>query len=143
MVKKASNTAVDNVDNETKADKIESSNSEEGSSDSEPDDKNENKSDKKLTKKNTNLFLSALEGGTKQRISLIKLLFDTKPKYVLLYDSQLWFVRQLEIFKVIFYQLQMRIYFLMYTNSSEEQRYLTSIRTEKESFEILIREKAV
>lgn len=99
-------------------------------------------SDAKVDRKNTNLFLSALEGGTKQKISLIKLLYDTQPKYIILYDSQLWFVRQIEVMQCLRYKNPMRVYFMMYTNSSEEQRYLTSIRSEKESFEILIREKA-
>lgn len=99
-------------------------------------------SDPNLVQKNTNLFLSALEGGTKQKISLIKLLYDIKPKYIVLYDSQLWFVRQIEVMQCLRYKNPMRVYFMMYTNSSEEQRYLTSIRSEKESFEILIREKA-
>ena len=31
----------------------------------------------------------------------------------------------------------------MYTGSTEEQRYLTTLRREKEAFEYLIREKAV
>ncbi len=31
----------------------------------------------------------------------------------------------------------------MYTGSTEEQRYLTTLRKEKEAFEYLIREKAV
>jgi len=31
----------------------------------------------------------------------------------------------------------------MYENSVEEQRYLSSLRKEKEAFEMLIREKAV
>ena len=37
----------------------------------------------------------------------------------------------------------LRVYFLMYENSVEEQRYLSSLRKEKEAFEMLIREKAV
>ena len=94
-------------------------------------------------KKNTNIFISAYEGGTKQKISLLKLLHETTPKYVILYDIQLWFVRQLEIYKALHFQKPMRIYVLMYLNSSEEQRYLTSVRSEKESFEILIKQKAV
>ena len=110
------------------------------SSDSNSD--NEDKTTEKK-KQNTNLFLSAFVGGAKQRISLIKLLFATKPRYVILYDSELWFVRQLEVYQTIHYSAPMRIYFLMYKNSCEEQKYLTSIRTEKESFEILIKEKAV
>lgn len=42
------------------------------------------------TLKNTNLFLSAYGGGPRQKTSLIKLLHDVKPKYVILYDSELW-----------------------------------------------------
>jgi DNA excision repair protein ERCC-4 len=37
----------------------------------------------------------------------------------------------------------LRVYFLMYTGSVEEQRYLTTLRKEKEAFEFLIKEKAV
>ena len=92
---------------------------------------------------NTNLFLSAYSGGVKQKMSLIRLLNEIKPKYVILYDCELRFVRQLEVFKLINYQLPLRVYLLMYSNSCEEQRYLTSIRCEKESFELLIKEKAV
>ncbi len=44
----------------------------------------------KKTLKNTNLFLSAYGGGPRQKTSLIKLLYDVKPKYVILYDSELW-----------------------------------------------------
>lgn len=92
---------------------------------------------------NTNIFLSPYSGGAKQRISLIKLLNEIKPKYVILFDCELRFVRQLEVYKVINYELPLRVYFFMYSNSCEEQRYLTSIRREKEAFEILIKEKAV
>ncbi len=37
----------------------------------------------------------------------------------------------------------LRVYFLMYAASTEEQRFLTTLRKEKEAFEFLIREKAV
>lgn len=37
----------------------------------------------------------------------------------------------------------LRVYFLMYTGSVEEQRYLTTLRKEKEAFEHLISEKSV
>ncbi|XP_062593307.1 DNA repair endonuclease XPF-like [Saccostrea cucullata] len=36
----------------------------------------------------------------------------------------------------------LRVYFMMYTGSVEEQRYLTTLRMEKEAFEFLIQEKA-
>jgi len=37
----------------------------------------------------------------------------------------------------------LRIYFLLYGKSIEEQRYLLSVKKEKEAFENLVREKAV
>ncbi len=92
---------------------------------------------------NTNVYLSAYSGGSKQKMSLLKLLNDAKPKYIILYDSELRFVRQIEIYKAINHEQPLRVYFFMYSNSVEEQRYLTSIRREKEAFEILIKEKAV
>lgn len=39
--------------------------------------------------------------------------------------------------------LPLRVYFLMFVGSAEEQRYLTNIRKEKDAFEQLIRTKAV
>lgn len=39
--------------------------------------------------------------------------------------------------------LAVRIYFLLYKDSVEEQRYLSRIRKEKDAFERLIREKGV
>lgn len=95
------------------------------------------------TRKNKLVYLCALEDGTKQKVSVLKLMYQIKPKYVILYDTVLWFVRQLEVFKTIHHDIDMRVYFMIYSNSCEEQRYLTSVRCEKESFEILIREKAV
>lgn len=76
---------------------------------------------------NTNIYLSLYSVGAKQRISLIKLLNKIKPKHVILFDCELRFVRQIEVYKVINYELPLRVYFFMYSNSCEEQRYLTSI----------------
>ena len=94
-------------------------------------------------RKNKLVYLCALEDGTKQKISILKLMHQLKPKYLILYDAVLWLVRQIEVYKTLNSNLNLRVYLLMYKNSCEEQRYLTSVRCEKESFEILIREKAV
>ena len=40
-------------------------------------------------------------------------------------------------------ELDVRVYFMIYENSVEEQNYLSLIRKEKEAFERLIREKSV
>ena len=47
-----------------------------------------------------------------------------------------------EVFKANNPGRPLRVYFLTYANSVEEQRYRTSVRREKEAFESLIKEKA-
>ena len=72
-----------------------------------------------------------------------RVLEDLKPRYVILYDCQSAFIRKLETFKASRPGSPLRVYFLMYENSVEEQMYLTSIRQEKDAFEKLIRDKSV
>ncbi|CAG5130690.1 unnamed protein product [Candidula unifasciata] len=67
---------------------------------------------------------------------------EIQPKYVVLYDADISLVRQLEVYKASRPGRPLRVYFLMYKGSVEEQRYLTTLRKEKEAFEYLIREKA-
>ncbi|XP_053221893.1 DNA repair endonuclease XPF [Podarcis raffonei] len=74
--------------------------------------------------------------------ALTRVLHEVAPRYVVLYDAELTFVRQLEIFKASRPGRPLRVYFLIYGGSTEEQRYLTALRKEKEAFEKLIREKA-
>lgn len=49
----------------------------------------------------------------------------------------------MEVYHAVHNEHSVRVYFLFYDASAEEQSYLTSLRREKEAFEILIREKAV
>ena len=53
------------------------------------------------------------------------------------------FVRQVEVYQAVHSENKIRVYFLVYDASAEEQAYLTTLRREKEAFEMLIREKAV
>ncbi|XP_064626071.1 DNA repair endonuclease XPF-like [Lineus longissimus] len=80
--------------------------------------------------------------GCTDPYNLSRTLHEIQPRYVILYDADMIFVRQLEVFKASRPDLPLRVYFLMYTGSTEEQRYLTSLRKEKEAFEYLIKEKA-
>ncbi|NWH73578.1 XPF endonuclease, partial [Piaya cayana] len=73
--------------------------------------------------------------------ALTRVLHEVEPRYVVLYDAELTFVRQLEIYKASRPGKPL-VYFLIYGGSTEEQRYLTTLRKEKEAFEKLIREKA-
>ncbi|NWU98674.1 XPF endonuclease, partial [Upupa epops] len=79
--------------------------------------------------------------GCSDPYALTRVLHEVEPRYVVLYDAELTFVRQLEIFKASRPGKPL-VYFLIYGGSTEEQRYLTTLRKEKEAFEKLIREKA-
>ncbi|XP_052256550.1 DNA repair endonuclease XPF-like [Dreissena polymorpha] len=79
--------------------------------------------------------------GCSDPFSLVRTLGEVQPTYVVLYDPDMEFVRQLEVYRATHPDRPLRVYFLMYVGSVEEQRYLTSLRKEKEAFEYLIREK--
>ncbi|XP_034564439.1 DNA repair endonuclease XPF [Notolabrus celidotus] len=74
--------------------------------------------------------------------SLTRVLHEVEPSFVVLYDVELSFVRQLEVYKAIRPGKPLRVYFLIYGGSTEEQKYLTTLSKEKKAFEHLIREKA-
>ncbi|KAI4798028.1 hypothetical protein KUCAC02_024687 [Chaenocephalus aceratus] len=74
--------------------------------------------------------------------SLTRVLHEVEPSFVVLYDAEISFVRQLEIYKASRPGKTLRVYFLIYGGSTEEQKYLTALSREKKAFEHLIREKA-
>ncbi|XP_053496427.1 DNA repair endonuclease XPF [Ictalurus furcatus] len=80
--------------------------------------------------------------GCSDPYSLARVLKEVEPMFVVLYDAELSFVRQLEVYKASRPGRPLRVYFLIYGGSTEEQRYLTALRKEKQAFEHLIREKA-
>jgi len=71
-----------------------------------------------------------------------RLLQELQPNFVVMYDPDNAFVRLLEVFKANNPGLQLRVYFMTYDNSVEQQKYLSAMRREKEAFEMLIRDKA-
>ncbi|KAG8176360.1 hypothetical protein JTE90_020758 [Oedothorax gibbosus] len=64
------------------------------------------------------------------------------PKYIIFYDGDVELIRRVELHQALNNKEQLKVYFLVYSGSSEEQCYLTSLRREKEAFEFLIKEKA-
>lgn len=72
-----------------------------------------------------------------------KILEEIRPRYIVMYDPDPAFVRRIEAYRAAHEGLDVRVYFLMYKDSVEEQRYLSGIRKEKDAFERLIREKGV
>ncbi|NP_001296586.1 DNA repair endonuclease XPF-like [Hydra vulgaris] len=91
--------------------------------------------------KESTIIIHPLSGST-DPYSLLRKLYELQPNYVVLYDAHIRFVRQLEIFKASMPEQPLHVYFLIYNGSVEEQRYLTNLRKEKESFELLIKQKA-
>jgi DNA excision repair protein ERCC-4 len=90
-------------------------------------------------------------------------LSELRPRFVVMYDPDPAFVRRIEVrnqfssshyvvdwtapllqvYKCSNPGLGVRVYFMMYSDSVEEQRYLSGLRREKNAFERLIREKSV
>lgn len=81
--------------------------------------------------------------GNSDPYSLVRVLYQIEPRFIVLYDVDMMFIRQIEVYKATKPNKALRVYFMMYLDSTDEQRYLTTLRKEKESFEFLIREKAV
>jgi DNA excision repair protein ERCC-4 len=73
---------------------------------------------------------------------LYKLLYSLHPSHVVMYDTNMSVVRQLEVYQANHPYKQLKVTFLMYDKSVDEQSYLTTLRKEKEAFESLIGEKA-
>ncbi len=71
-----------------------------------------------------------------------RLLHTMHPDHVVMYDTDVMVVRQLEVYQANHAHKQLKVTFLMYEKSVEEQSYLTALRKEKEAFESLIRNKA-
>ncbi|ORY94875.1 hypothetical protein BCR43DRAFT_442549 [Syncephalastrum racemosum] len=68
---------------------------------------------------------------------------DFQPRFIIMYDPDPAFVRRVEVYRALHPELHVRVYFMLYDNSVEEQNYLSLIRKEKEAFERLIREKSI
>lgn len=71
---------------------------------------------------------------------MTRLLEEVQPKYIIMYDSDLSFIRQLEVWQARHVQ-RVRVYLLLYKGTTEEQIYLTNVKREKDAFEYLIKEK--
>lgn len=64
------------------------------------------------------------------------------PPYFVLYDGDMEIIRRIELYQALNCEKKIKVYFLVYSKSAEEQCFLTSLRREKEAFEFLIKEKA-
>ena len=66
----------------------------------------------------------------------------TKPSFIVMMDPDQSFIRDIELFKADNPGWPCRVYFLVYKDSVEEQRYLASVKRERKAFESLINTRA-
>ncbi|WWC68974.1 uncharacterized protein I206_102910 [Kwoniella pini CBS 10737] len=66
------------------------------------------------------------------------LLQELRPRFVVMYEPNLAFIRRLEVYKNCNPGLSLRVYQMVYTNSFEEDRFLSTIQREAEAFKKLI-----
>lgn len=67
---------------------------------------------------------------------------EVKPRYIIMYEPDASFIRRVEVYRSSHNDRNVRVYFLYYGGSVEEQRYLTMVRREKDAFTKLIKERA-
>ncbi|KAJ4298537.1 DNA repair protein RAD16 [Collariella sp. IMI 366227] len=70
------------------------------------------------------------------------ILEEIKPKYIIMYEPDASFIRRVEVYRSSHNDRNVRVYFLYYGGSVEEQRYLSTVRREKDAFTKLIKERA-
>lgn len=69
------------------------------------------------------------------------ILEEAKPRYIIMYEPDAAFIRRVEVYRSSHTDRNVRVYFMYYGGSVEEQRYLSAVRREKDAFTKLIREK--
>jgi DNA excision repair protein ERCC-4 len=66
---------------------------------------------------------------------------ETKPRYVIMYEPDPAFIRRIEVYRSSHTDRTVKVFFMYYGGSVEEQRYLSAVRREKDAFTRLIRER--
>lgn len=67
---------------------------------------------------------------------------EVKPRYVIMYEPDAAFIRRIEVYRSSHTDRNVRVYFMYYGGSVEEQRYLSAVRKEKDAFTKLVRERS-
>ncbi|CAG5099574.1 Similar to Ercc4: DNA repair endonuclease XPF (Mus musculus) [Cotesia congregata] len=85
------------------------------------------------------LIQSVKRGG--DPMALQRTLHETLPGFIIMYGADISSIRQLEVYQNNNPSIALKIFFLVYGGSVEEQGYLTALRREKEAFDKLINTK--
>jgi DNA excision repair protein ERCC-4 len=66
---------------------------------------------------------------------------EVRPRYIVMYEPDAAFIRRVEVYRSSHTDRNVRVYFMYYGGSVEEQRYLSTVRREKDAFTRLIKER--
>lgn len=83
------------------------------------------------------VVVHAYEGDQDEHV-----LEEIKPRYIIMYEPEAAFIRRVEVYRSSHNDRNVRVYFMYYGGSVEEQRYLSSVRREKDAFTKAIKERA-
>jgi DNA excision repair protein ERCC-4 len=72
-----------------------------------------------------------------------RLLEELRPRWIVMYNPDTSFVRRVEVYRSSHEERQVKVFFMFYGDSVEEQRFLSMVRREKDAFSRLVNEKAV
>ena len=72
-----------------------------------------------------------------------RILEEARPRYIIMYEPDAAFIRRVEVYRSSHADRNVRVYFMYYGGSVEEQRYLSAVRREKDAFTKLIKERRV
>lgn len=64
---------------------------------------------------------------------------EVKPRYIIMYEPDASFIRRVEVYRSSHNDRNVRVYFMYYGGSVEEQHYLSTVRREKDAFTKLIK----
>lgn len=82
--------------------------------------------------------------GTEGSMNLQRSLEQLNPSYIIMYHSNMTAVREIEMYEAHRQSnTSLKVYFILHSETVEEQSYLTTMRREKEAFEFLIQTKSV
>lgn len=90
--------------------------------------------------------IQTFKTGEDGPLSLERTLNEIDPSHVIMYHSNITAIRQIEVFEARKRRVQsqrLKVFFLVHSQTVEEQSYLTSLRREKQAFELIIDTKSV
>lgn len=90
--------------------------------------------------------IQTFKTGDDGPLSLERTLHEIEPGYVIMYHCNVTAIRQIEIFEARKRRAavdRLKVFFLIHSQTVEEQSYLTSLRREKQAFELIIDTKSV